>query len=84
MHGACDIIFSVFSYDCLFTYDCYLLKIVYLLTIVAFSCSSRGSDCNRDASSVSFPRHSLYFLLYFYCISIVYILSDEFTKLIKN
>ena len=61
MHGACDIIFY-------FLIDCYLLKIVYLLTIVAFSCSSssRGSDCNRDASSV-FPP----FLLYFCCISIV-------------
>ena len=54
MHGACDIIF-------------YFLTIVYSLTIVAFSCSGRGLDFNRDASSVSFPRHSLYF----YCISIV-------------
>ena len=44
-----------------------LATIVCLLTIVAFSCSSRGSDCNRGASSVSFPRHSLYF----YCIFIV-------------
>ena len=53
---------------------------VYLLTIVAFSCSNRGSDCDRDASSVSFPRHSLYF----YCIFIVFllynILSDEFIE----
>ena len=54
------------SYDCLLTYDCYLLNVVYLLTIVAFSSSSRGSDCNRDASF--FPVLSLCF----YCISIVY------------
>ena len=60
----------------------FLLKIAYLLKIVAFSCG-RGSDCNRDTSSVSFPRHSLYF----YCIFIVFllynILSDEFIKLNK-
>ena len=72
--------YLLFSYDCLFTYDCYLLKVVYLLTIVGYSCSSRGSDCNRDASSVS--------CLYFYCIFIVfllyYILSDEFIKLKLN
>ena len=59
----------------------YLLKIVYLLTIVAFSCSSRGSDSNRDVSSVSFPRHSLYFFTVFFIVFLLYnILSDEFIK----
>ena len=37
--------------------------------MVAFPCNSRESDCNWDASSVSFPRHILYFIL-----------SDEFIK----
>ena len=80
LHGACDIIYLLFSYD-LFTYGCYLLKIVYVLTIVAFSCSSRGSDCNRDASSVSFPRHSMYFYYIFIVYFLLYILSDKFIKL---
>ena len=57
MHGACDITLYFLTIANLITiYYCYLLKIVYLLMIVAFCCSSsRGSDCNRDACSVSSP-----------------------------
>ena len=68
VHGDCDIISSTIVFYISFIVEAFRYSIFHL--IVAFSCSSRGSDCNWHASSASFPCHSeySYFDLLTHCI----------------